>query len=150
MRNPNFTPEDDELIKRLKAEGMSATKIVELHFPGRSKNGIIGRWHRMGLCKSMDTMRLERRAMAKVPTKTSAVRRTPFQKTPEQDKEEPYVRQQLTIVPNQEPVGLLDLKSGECRWPVNDPTPPETFLFCGAKSEETSSYCPTHAKQAFK
>jgi len=39
-------------------------------------------------------------------------------------------------------VSLMDLQSGQCKWPVNDGDP---FLFCAAPALPGSSYCGCHA-----
>jgi hypothetical protein len=47
-QSPAWTPEQDALLRELWAEGLSAEKIAQ-RIPGRSRNSVIGRAHRMGL-----------------------------------------------------------------------------------------------------
>lgn len=37
-----------------------------------------------------------------------------------------------------------------CRWPVNDPAPGETFLFCGLDAEPGKSYCAHHLARGYR
>ena len=43
------------------------------------------------------------------------------------------------------PVGLLDLKEGECRWPLGE----DTIMFCGEATEKYP-YCPVHTRVAYQ
>lgn len=42
-------------------------------------------------------------------------------------------------------IPLMDLKRGECKWPVNHAARGETHLFCGNSAEFDKPYCRTHA-----
>ncbi len=42
---------------------------------------------------------------------------------------------------------VLDLRAGECRWPVGDPRS-DDFTFCRAEALPGISYCETHSREA--
>lgn len=42
-------------------------------------------------------------------------------------------------------LSLLDLKKGQCRWPLGD----GPFTFCGCDVQEGSPYCETHHAVAY-
>lgn len=42
-------------------------------------------------------------------------------------------------------IPLMELKRGECKWPVNDAARGETHLFCGNPAELDKPYCRIHA-----
>jgi hypothetical protein len=42
-------------------------------------------------------------------------------------------------------ITLMELKRGECKWPVNDAARGELHLFCGTPAEPDKPYCCTHA-----
>ncbi|WP_412058970.1 GcrA family cell cycle regulator [Bartonella sp. DGB2] len=66
---------------------------------------------------------------------------------------EPTAPVDTPLSPDIEPVSrrlnLLQLTEHTCKWPVGDPLSPD-FAFCGAQSDESSPYCPYHAKVAFQ
>lgn len=45
-----------------------------------------------------------------------------------------------------EPKLLCDLKTGECRWPINDGDP---YLFCACAVLPLSPYCSVHTKKSY-
>ena len=46
------------------------------------------------------------------------------------------------------PKTLLELESGDCRWPIGEPRDPD-FRFCGAPQRPDCSYCERHWRIAF-
>lgn len=54
----------------------------------------------------------------------------------------------VIIESNPRGVTLLDLKSGDCRWPMGDPRDPG-FLYCGDNVRDGSSYCAAHHAIAY-
>lgn len=44
-------------------------------------------------------------------------------------------------------IAMIELKSGDCRWPVNAAAPGEQHLFCGQPAL-LSIYCPHHCRRA--
>lgn len=49
-----------------------------------------------------------------------------------------------------QPRPLADLGHRDCRWPVNDATPPALHLFCGERAAEGKPYCTSHLAYRFK
>ncbi len=52
--------------------------------------------------------------------------------------------------PTREPVPLMQIIAGMCRFPVNDPPPRGEFLFCGAPVMPGKVYCPFHCGIAYR
>jgi hypothetical protein len=46
------------------------------------------------------------------------------------------------------PVGFMDLRTGMCRWPIDDSNHLATFRFCGCACSLSVAYCETHQKMA--
>lgn len=69
---------------------------------------------------------------------------------PDGPREEPFRSQYVELdIPPEERVDLVDLKEGQCRWPIGDPQE-EGFHFCGKDKCETGPYCEYHAQIAFQ
>ncbi len=49
-----------------------------------------------------------------------------------------------------QPRPLADLGHRDCRWPVNDATPPALHLFCGERAAEGKPYCTSHLRLAYR
>ncbi len=76
---PPWTDEQNELLKRLWAEGASAGQIAaQPEFAGRSRNAVIGRLHRLGLD---GTTRVKSQALRTVGGSLSAVTPRPKRQT---------------------------------------------------------------------
>lgn len=45
---------------------------------------------------------------------------------------------------------MMELKPGECKFPVNDAEPGEMHLFCGLPANPDKPYCATHAFLAYR
>ena len=44
---------------------------------------------------------------------------------------------------------LLELQQGHCRWPISEPGT-QDFAFCGNQQVDRLSYCPAHARLAYR
>ena len=52
-------------------------------------------------------------------------------------------------LPGTRSVGFMDLRSCNCRWPVNDPKHDGSVRYCGADCAPENSYCVAHQQIAF-
>jgi hypothetical protein len=145
-----WSDEEDEQLKKLTLEGMSASMIADRMPGNRSRNSIIGRKHRLGM---MGKQTQRKKSASPLPIKPSRVydRHT-------QAATSAYVRALRSMEAKMryaetskviqdtsevEPlnVELLDLHEQSCRWPVTTELP---HLFCGHTKQAGSSYCPHH------
>jgi hypothetical protein len=138
--NP-WTPEEDDVLAALWCSGVAATKIVD-NFPGRTKNAIIGRVHRLKLERSLP----DRTGVAIRPS-ARPKRQHPFQP------KAPVVMPEPLPVPIPEPtvedpetgVTLMELKSYHCRAILDLHGAPDGLaIYCGKRVWQGRSFCPDH------
>ena len=152
-----WTDERVELLKKLWAEGLSASQIAG-RLGGVTRNAVIGKVHRLGLAGRATSSR----SSAPRPRRTHVPRanRAPSlmfgtrgntalkpQYEAEHDTEPaPLVE---LVIPLNERASIMTLKESMCRWPIGDPAEPE-FHFCGRKKCGTLPYCEHHARMAYQ
>ncbi len=147
-----WTDERVELLKKLWADGLSASQIAA-ELGGITRNAVIGKVHRLGLS-----------GRAKSPSSASPRPRKPRQS---HMMRMPRARGNTALayaydldveaepepIDNIIPIGqrrtLLELNEDTCRWPIGDPASPE-FFFCGGKPVEGVPYCGYHARIAYQ
>lgn len=145
-----------ELLKRLWAEGLSASQVAS-RLGGVTRNAVIGKVHRLGLSGRATSSRSSsprpRRTQAPRQHRTTSLvfgtrGNVALKPTFEEDVEPlPAVVQELYIPPA-ERATILTLKEAMCRWPIGDPSE-EDFHFCGRKTG-ASPYCEHHARIAYQ
>jgi GcrA cell cycle regulator len=172
----NWTDERVERLKRLWADGLSASQIAA-QLGGVSRNAVIGKVHRLclpGRAKAggnSATARAVKRPAAAPAPRTAAPSFAPRAGTTTQTtrtiarpagatllKEEIEVEssQELVfrpasnvVVPLAKHLILTELTERTCKWPVGDPLK-DDFYFCGCESPDASPYCNYHAKMAYQ
>lgn len=172
----NWTDERVERLKRLWAEGLSASQIAA-QLGGVSRNAVIGKVHRLNLpgrAKAGGTVATARPA-AKRPAATTAPsaaapRAATFQgrvaparantraadanvQKDDAETDAPrileYVPVSNSTLPTSLRLTLTELTERTCKWPVGDPLK-DDFHFCGCDASEASPYCRFHAKLAYQ
>ena len=154
----NWTDERVEMLKKLWADGLSASQIAA-QLGGVSRNAVIGKVHRLGLAgRAKSTRTTTQRPRAK-PRPAKPTTRVPqfsgnaaLRMEPEaapQPVVAPRPVLEEIIIPEEERATILDLNEHRCKWPVGDPTR-EDFYFCGRHSGPGGPYCEHHAKVAFQ
>jgi len=164
----NWTDERVELLKKLWAEGLSASQIAA-QLGGVSRNAVIGKVHRLKLSgrgrataaparqkkaasSGTGTVKPAARAASAARHVTSSVGATALQV---QFDAEPvarsYVRPEAdnVVVPISRHLQLVELTERTCKWPNGDPLS-EDFHFCGNDAGESGPYCRYHARLAFQ
>ncbi len=131
-------------LKAMHAEGLSYSQIGnELKV---SRNAAIGKANRLGLPPR------EKKGRPRV------ARAYPKHRKPPRVKWQPSVRlPKMKVEPMSEEItlpfgkgcSLLELSESTCRWPIGDPALPD-FQFCGGDSITGLSYCPGHARMAYR
>jgi GcrA cell cycle regulator len=162
----NWTDERVERLKRLWAEGLSASQIAA-QLGGVSRNAVIGKVHRLNLPGrakaggSTTTPRATKRPAAaarpanypqRVATRTvtRTVGATVMKEEVEiTSRELTYVRPSNVVVPISLKLALTDLTERTCKWPVGDPLK-DDFHFCGCEASDASPYCTYHARLAYQ
>jgi len=168
----NWTDERVERLKKLWADGLSASQIAA-QLGGVSRNAVIGKVHRLNLpgrAKSggQASVRTKRTTAApRAPNyagRTAATAQTarPVGRSSggaalKQDLDVDAVAVEEidtrpmddVVVPISRRLTLIELSERTCKWPVGDPLQ-EGFHFCGNDSGDASPYCGYHAKMAFQ
>lgn len=167
----NWTDERVERLKKLWAEGLSASQIAA-QLGGVSRNAVIGKVHRLNLpgrAKAGGTStatRAPKRPATAAPraansfnaSRISATRTVARQQGSALLKEDMdidaieevrYRPAANVIVPISRRLGLTELTERTCKWPVGDPLT-DDFHFCGCESPDNSPYCTYHQRMAYQ
>jgi GcrA cell cycle regulator len=163
----SWTEERVDLLKKLWADGLSASQIAARLGNGVTRNAVIGKVHRLNLSgRATQPRSATQRAPRKTREPSHPGRSTGMPSMPSAGgaalkafhRAEPVARQ--ISLPEPEPLRLVDLpKDGRvtilhlsdktCKWPIGDPGH-EDFCFCGHKPREGSPYCEYHARAAYQ
>lgn len=158
----NWTDERVELLKKLWAEGLSASQIAT-QLGGVSRNAVIGKVHRLKLSgrgrTSSSTPRPKKAASnsgqrpaprAQRPVTTS-VGATALQARfdAEPDAQAQLRPQDNVVIPIPLKLKLVELGERTCKWPIGDPLA-EDFAFCGVDVGECGPYCGYHSRLAYQ
>lgn len=160
----NWTDERVELLRKLWAEGLSASQIAA-QLGGVSRNAVIGKVHRLKLSsRGRAAPAQARQKKSKVGAAKPAAKPAAPQRAMPQSigatalsvefEVEPVVREmprpvQDVVVPISRRLKLVELTDRTCKWPNGDPLA-EDFSFCGNDASETGPYCRYHARLAFQ
>ncbi len=160
----NWTDERVELLKKLWAEGLSASQIAN-QLGGVSRNAVIGKVHRLKLSgrgRASAAQPRAKKAPAASPAKSGGASRPTRTVTASigatalaiQFDAEPVARQVLrpaadVVVPISRKLSLIQLTERTCKWPNGDPLS-EDFNFCGNEAGESGPYCGYHSKIAYQ
>ena len=151
-----WTDERVELLKKLWAEGHSASQIAA-RLPGEeiTRNAVIGKVHRLNLAgrvmeakapKESKALEKPRPSIPPIPMTVNEVEKAQF--TIEANPPQLPIPQVLPLV-NGGRVTVLHLSDKTCRWPIGDPGT-EDFCFCGHTPRDKSPYCDYHTRAAYQ
>lgn len=162
----NWTDERVELLRKLWAEGLSASQIAA-KLGGVSRNAVIGKVHRLKLSSrgraTTSTTRTKKSTKAAAPSKPvqrtggytrsmpSSLGATALQQQFIADTVAEQVKKPATdvVVPISRHLKLVELTERTCKWPIGDPLS-EDFHFCGNDPSDTGPYCTYHSRLAFQ
>ena len=151
-----WTDERVELLKKLWADGLSASQIAG-ELGGITRNAVIGKVHRLGLSgrAKAPSSSVPRQRKPRAPSMFRAPRpmmrgNTALAHMPAYDYEpEPELESIENIIPIGQRCTLLELNDEKCHWPIGDPGQPD-FFFCGGKTTSGIPYCGYHARVAYQ
>jgi hypothetical protein len=119
-------------------EGLSSGDIA--YVMGITRNAVIGRVRRMGLQFRKDTKVKPRLKPRKQYEKTSPTwRQKPLLAVSLPGDTRPLLGEAWAPLYGIEPVSLVDLDPGMCKWPIGEARP---YRFCGAHAD--GAYCEYH------
>ena len=151
----SWTDERVEMLKKLWADGLSASQIAA-ELGGITRNAVIGKVHRLGLSgrAKAPSSSVPRQRKPRAPSMFRAPR--PMMRgnaalaMPAYDYDpEPEPELLENIIPLGQRCTLLELDSEKCHWPIGDPGQPD-FFFCGGKTGTKVPYCGYHSRIAYQ
>ena len=150
----SWTDERVELLKKLWADGLSASQIAA-ELGGITRNAVIGKVHRLGLSgranspSSAAARPRKARAHPHMLRVSRPAMRGNTALAPAYDYE---AEAEPEFIDNIIPIGqrrsILELTEETCRWPIGDPGSTD-FFFCGGQTM-TGPYCGYHARIAYQ
>ena len=157
----SWTDERVELLKKLWADGLSASQIAT-KLGEVTRNAVIGKVHRLGLAGRATTSRIRtarpRTNIALFPARSAQAQYRTFGNTALKTVPQPQEKKAAAVVPLRglpelEPapqgrITLAELKETMCHWPEGDPME-EGFHFCGRRKAFGVPYCEHHAAIAY-
>ena len=156
----NWTDERVEQLKKLWADGLSASQIAA-QLGGVSRNAVIGKVHRLKLSGRGRTGSSSPRPKKAAPsggrsprtgrTITQTIGATALKAQFDVDA---IARHDLrpiedVVVPISRNLALVELTEHTCKWPNGDPMSPE-FSFCGNDAGDSGPYCNYHSRLAYQ
>jgi GcrA cell cycle regulator len=148
----NWTEERVELLKKLWADGLSASQIAA-ELGGVTRNAVIGKVHRLGLSgraksPSSAVPRVRKARPASMRPRMRFNGNTALMPSYEAEFEadsDPLAH----VVPMGPRVSITELSEATCRWPIGDPGA-EDFAYCGSQTKTGLPYCPYHSRIAYQ
>ena len=134
--------------------------INDKHGTSFSRNATIGKAQRMGLkrCETpaqcASQKRFHQKTVKRKPpagkkiNKKKLARPPKIQEKPPEIIEEPKVKKEPLIIPDQQPVSFMDLGKGHCRYIISEEG--QEVKFCGAQVKSGSPFCPAHHEICFQ
>lgn len=166
----SWTDERVDMLKKLWAEGLSASQIAA-QLGGVSRNAVIGKVHRLKLSSRGRAPAAPARQKKNTQTTgnagaagTAASRRQRSARPVAasvgatalkvQFEEDAVAYQQVrpvedVVVPIARNLKLVELTERTCKWPNGDPLS-EDFSFCGADAGDNGPYCTFHSRLAYQ
>ena len=163
----SWTEDRVEQLKKLWAEGLSASQIAARLGQGVTRNAVIGKVHRLNLAgRATQPRNSAPRTPRKQREPSHPGRATGMPSMPHAGNTalKPMMRAEVQprqlAIPEPKPLRLVNLpKDGRitilhlsdktCKWPIGDPGSDE-FCFCGHGPRDGSPYCEFHARLAYQ
>jgi GcrA cell cycle regulator len=149
-----WTDERVEILKKLWAEGLSASQIAA-ELGGVTRNAVIGKVHRLGLSgrgQPTSSIKRQRRSHPPAPRRTRqmiTVGNLALQPDMEAVAQAAPQPRRNVVVPIAKRLTIEMLTERTCKWPNGDPGS-EDFHFCGHDSLDGLPYCEYHAGIAYQ
>jgi GcrA cell cycle regulator len=149
-----WTDERVELLKKLWADGLSASQIAA-QLGNITRNAVIGKVHRLGLSgraksPSSSVPRPRKpRAASMLRISRPSIRGNTALALAYDVELEPEPVPYDNVIPLGQRRTLLELNEATCRWPIGDPGHAE-FFFCGGNTVTGLPYCAYHSRVAYQ
>jgi GcrA cell cycle regulator len=140
-----------EQLRRCFNAGLTCSQIAREI--GVTRNAVIGKMNRMGLSRPRDVLSAQMRRAAKLarakPERNWRRLSIIAQRKMLRDAYPEETQPEEIPIYNGRGCTLLELKQGQCRWPINEPGA-ENFCFCGNEAFQGFPYCVGHARLAYR
>jgi GcrA cell cycle regulator len=149
MRIETWTPERIDQLRNFVVNGLTCSQIAtEI---GVTRNAVIGKIHRLGLCPVRAPGGSGRPCSPRSRRERAASRR-PLLQVLFYDGGRVAQAPAIGPVQSAQPRSLLDLTKGQCRWPLGEAAGDcgSDLVFCGNDAIAGLSYCAGHARIAFR
>lgn len=140
-----WSEEESQQLRRLWGDGKSAGQIAAL-IPGKTRNAIIGRAHRLGLAGRPSPFE-EKRVQPLQDSSASAAAPKPARRTADGRVWRAGSAPSVTPAPKLLPAEASILGPGTCQWIEADPQVDATK--CGARAVLGRPWCPDHLARCF-
>jgi GcrA cell cycle regulator len=157
---------DEDLLRKLAAEGLSGSQIADRL--GKTRSAVCGKAWRFGLCLGgmpatggSTVVRVRRKRAAanrKRKDKAQGRKQRPWEpllvtapKAADKAnrlRPDSFTPQIFPPAPEHQRKTVETLEDDSCRWPIGDPQHPD-FHFCGARAVLGKPYCLEHCRAAF-
>lgn len=174
----SWTDERVETLKRMWAEGQSASQIAK-ELGGVTRNAVIGKVHRLGLSNRTSAADKPSEATKPATEAKPAAPEAPVEAEAASEPApvaKPAVPARKQIIPAGQPlppqpsaneipaeslakaeevekkakkISLMELTERTCKWPIGDPAT-DDFYFCGLPAQQGKPYCEAHVGVAFQ
>jgi GcrA cell cycle regulator len=150
----SWTDERVELLKKLWADGLSASQIAG-ELGGITRNAVIGKVHRLGLSgrAKSSSSGAARPRKPRAPGMMRVSRPSMRGNTALAHAYEHDLEAEPELIDNIIPMGqrrtILELTEATCHWPIGDPGSPD-FFFCGGNTVNNLPYCSHHSRVAYQ
>jgi GcrA cell cycle regulator len=151
----SWTDERVELLKKLWADGLSASQIAG-ELGGITRNAVIGKVHRLGLSGRAKNASNAAPRARKPRTHSHMLRVSRASVRGNTALAHAYEIQTDAVpelIENVIPIGqrrtILELTEQTCHWPIGDPGGAD-FFFCGGNTLTGLPYCPYHSRVAYQ
>lgn len=151
-RRPNWPTDRIEKLRELHAQGLAFSQIARA-LGDVTRNGCISKAHRIGLeSRASGFGQAKTHATITLPKSPPPPNAAPKPAPPPPAPPAPAPKPAIVEVATVEPIKLVDIGYGSCRWPLwNDTDGAATgFPSCGRTKERDSVYCGDHARRAFQ
>ena len=149
MTTATWTPERVEQLRSCLVTGLTCSQIAaEI---GVSRNAVIGKIHRLGLSPGRPPGGSARSCPPRARHPRAATGRRVLRLMWSEGAPTAETAAAPGTVDSARPCSLLDLDRGKCHWPLGEPASGTGgFVFCGNPAIDGVSYCPGHARMAYR
>ena len=140
-----WTDEKTEQLKKLWADGHTASQIARMLGDDISRNAVIGKAHRLNLAGRTQSRMI---SSPRINNAQLQQKKGPVQRRTRRPRGLRAIVIEKDFEP-ENPKQLEELDENSCKWPIGHPDE-KSFYFCGRSSLKDFSYCKLHLLYAYQ